>query len=245
MAHRPIHLLFILLLATPLMAQFERVLIPSVANEPIPGANGSSWITEIAGQNLGDESLTLFAAYCPFECPETRLGPHEVFTSVESIFATSPHGAVIQVRSSDVGRLALTARVRDLSRTLNTWGTELPVVLEHEVLETPITLLNVPSSARFRVTLRMYDFTWEDNEFVVRIADMQGRPLTERRVRAQMLPGQGLSYAVLSDLDVTGADTVLVTVTTTRTPSQFWAFASVTNNETQHVTIISPNRPTS
>jgi hypothetical protein len=247
MSQRSVALALLLFVATPMMAQLERVLIPSVANVPIPGANNSSWITEILGQNLSSEIITLYLSSCGFiDCAFRQLNPNEVFSST-NVFSTSPNGAVIQVSSTQSGKLGLSARARDLSRALNTWGTELPIVRDSEVTDTPITLFNIPTSDRFRVTIRLYDFVNEDNQFVLTISNVQGQELIQRRVGAQELYDllgryQGLSFGVITDLGERSVEAVNIKITTVK-PARFWAFASVTNNETQHVTVVSPNRP--
>jgi hypothetical protein len=232
--------------------EFERVLVPAVANEPIAGAFGSQWVTEISGRYGGLGRLQFFFPVCPlFECTYLEVAPNTTFLSG---FPTSPHGAVVQFRHDQARETVLSARVRDLSRALNTWGTEIPVVRESEVGETTIELLNLPTGDRFRFAIRMYDFRPSGGDsvsgmFIVTFFALDGTSaIAEVVVPIQELHAasggtQGIGFALITEraLPPTVPERIRATVRMSE-PGKFWAFASITNNETQHVTVISPAR---
>lgn len=249
-------LIMALLLAAPARAQFgegDRVLIPTVANTPVPGAFGSQWVTEIAAQNRTSQSVDILPASWSsgggviITLPTVHLEPQQ--TRALTQLPTSPHGVVL-FRASGA---AFAARVRDLSRALDTWGTSLPVVRENTLGTGPVTLLNVPNGDRFRVALRLYDFSpdggapLESNDFEIEVLSLTGTsPLARFTVPAEVLrdadgKSQSIRFAYVNDLRVgrDAGDRLRVTIRTTL-QTKMWGFASVTNNETQHVTVIAP-----
>lgn len=226
---------------------YEKILIPTVAHDPIPGALGSEWVTEISGRYLGSDELVIFFPVCPpFECTYPR-NPGPLFGAE---FPTSPHGSVLEFHAAQARNAIVSARVRDLSRALHTWGTEIPVVRESEVGQTPITLIDLPVSDRFRTMIRMYDFDSVAGEFTVTVLPLgEDTPLTEFAVPVTELrtaggARQGIGVAVIAGLPIPAPapDRIRLMIRTAE-PTRFWAFASITNNETQHVTIVSPARP--
>lgn len=238
-------------LATAAFGQLERILIPVVANRPIAGAFESQWVTEISGRYEGSDRLRLYFPVCPhgITCVYGSISPGSTFGSAALVTSSSPHGAVLTTSVDTARDTILAVRVRDLSRSFQTWGTELPVARESKVTDTAITLLNLPNSARFRVMIRMYDFDGPDNVFIATVLPLQGEtPLVELALPAKLLRddagfNQGIYFAVLGDLELpTNAPERVRVVIRTQTPTKFWAFAAVTNNETQHVTAISPTR---
>jgi len=62
--------------------------------------------------------------------------------------------------------------------------------------------------------------------------------LSERIVTTVHAEGRGLTSIALSDLAPLSGSPVRIEITPLSTESRFWAFASITNNATQHVTAI-------
>jgi hypothetical protein len=155
-----------------------------------------------------------------------------------------PHGTVMWVPRSEAGSLALSLRIRDVSRQEQGYGTEIPVVRERDFFhDRNIQLLDVPLDPRYRVKVRVYmvdpvlapsltgavrirrgdalldlPFTFEQarNDLVI-------TPYYAEVDLPQGAAGERVNVEVTMPLDATG-----------------WAFASVTNNETQQVTIVAP-----
>ncbi|HYM62467.1 MAG TPA: hypothetical protein VEZ11_16410 [Thermoanaerobaculia bacterium] len=169
-------------------------------------------------------------------------------------FATvfNPNGGVfVYVPSEHVPEIAFDARIVDLSRESLTWGTEIPVISESGAYTTSIRLIGIPTDPRFRLMLRIYDFDGVDGVQVrVRVfteADviLADQTLAMRKPAGdQPFPFAG--YPATVQVDLTG----LVAGSTGRarveidpiTPGlRFWAFVSVTHDETQHVTLITPH----
>jgi len=231
---------------------YDRILLP-IATGEVPGAFGSLWRPEAVVHN-GDTVARDFDAdqYCIAECPPRAMPPgqtgHVLFRGEP---ADNPGQIVFVEHPSNL--VAFESRVQDLSRQAQTWGTEIPVVREDEFVSRPIELLNVPIDDRFRLMLRVYD--------------IDGRSDGRVRVSVYSFPGNGTS---IGDLDLSliapsgrhprykpayaqfadvrslipsgfNAGSVIGVRVTPLTPSlRVWAFVSVTNNETQHVTTITP-----
>lgn len=221
----------------------EAVLVPLVMPERA-GAFGSRWATSLTGWN-------------------------GVLSYFDPIAAGSVPAAVLRQnrRRSEVDSLHL--RVRDMNREDASWGTEIPIVRERDLRLEVVHLLDVPADPRYRVSLRIYNLAPIDAarnpaDFVVEVMPFEpccqpGFP-RQRHVRVEApsaasndgtLTWSTPGYVELNDFlaewtDVTSrAKTVRVTVRhlflwDDPTPPLFWAFASITHNATQHVTLVTP-----
>jgi hypothetical protein len=141
------------------------------------------------------------------------------------------------------GLLRFDVRLRDLTRNASSAGVGLPIVREDEFRSDEIDLLAIPRDPRFRVTVRFYGLDASPvlnvdqidvsgnvvrNDFV-----LLGRPNTDYF----SAPG----YAQLSlDPSPQQADPVRIRIRSFSAGISFWAFASVTNNDTSEVTLVLP-----
>ncbi|MGZ8853310.1 MAG: hypothetical protein ACXW2X_07930, partial [Thermoanaerobaculia bacterium] len=145
----------------------------------------------------------------------------------------------------------VTLRVLDLSRQQINWGTEIPVVNEAQAASQPIQLLDVAAGTDFRSLVRIYDFDPAPGHQVrarvfspsdgfnddVLLSDVT-IPLRVS-VSPTEYPGYGeLRVSTLPGLPSSGS--VRVEIIPVTEGLRFWAFGSVTNNITQHVTIVTP-----
>jgi hypothetical protein len=153
-------------------------------------------------------------------------------------------------------------RVRDLSRQALTWGTTIPVIREAQTFASRLELLDVPTDARFRVALRVYDFDAPNSRSVrLRIYDRsKDNPVPTLPPQTALVDvvlrletpvedvyGAIPASAAVTDLigafpQLSSAPIVRIVLDPVSTDLRFWAFASVTNDETQHVTAITPNK---
>jgi hypothetical protein len=231
---------------------FERLLLP-VFTEPIAGAFGSEFRTELTMRLAGASSATIegFYFHCPVLCIENGRRPVTLTTTQPDLpgniaYAGAP-GAFLYVPKGDAEHLAANLRVLDTSRSAENFGTEIPIVRERELTEgwdDSITLLGIPSDPRFRNTLRIYS----DSQFAVdAVVDIEGAGVSSSQ-RVTLRPGTNLfepGYAQFSNFP-TGVGPLRVTIRlitlpiTMPPPPRLWAFVSVTNNVTQHITTITP-----
>jgi len=121
------------------------------------------------------------------------------------------------------------------------------VVRENEFLSGALTLVNIPTDSRFRETLRIYAVS--DTATVVHLRVVPLRSATP--VAEEDLPlrsgdafGYVPAYAEISLRDrypqLANGQPVRLEISAPRPDLLLWAFVSVTNNETQHVTTVTP-----
>ncbi|MHB8997945.1 MAG: hypothetical protein ACYC7A_00445 [Thermoanaerobaculia bacterium] len=228
-----------------------RVLVPVAIGE-IPGAYDSVWTSKLWVRNQGATEAYFFANEpCPTLCPTPLLAAGE---SREVHFRPQPAGnpGFVMSVGSDA-KLAFNLRVQDLSRQALTWGTEIPLVREQSFTSKPISLLNVPLDKLFRQMLRIYALEQEPG-IVARVRVLRAH-VTEGEADTELasidlpldysgdpvqLPYVQFGYIVQRFPALIAHDTVTVEVTPMNPNVRLWSFLSITNNLTQHVTLITP-----
>lgn len=230
--------------------QEDRILLPIALATPLPGANGSLWMTEIWVRNSGSIPVRLLLD-CSVTCPPYFLDPGAslrepfIFFGVES----QPPVAYLLTPSGQAENLRVSLRIRDLSRQDQTWGTELPVVRESAFVGSqPLELLDIPLDARFRQALRIYSLAPHSTRVTVSFFELPasgvGKQVATRTIdvsaASEFFPGYAQMLDFASSVpELNGQERVYVRIESLDgTP--LWAFVSVTNNETQHVTTITP-----
>ena len=220
---------------------FERVLIPVIFNGP--GAFGSHWVTEL--------SLVNANSY-PIE-PWRPIAGRTAIASQPVVFGSedAPNGVFLVVPRQSTPGLTFHAAVRDTSRADSEWATQIPVVRETQFSGNPIELLDIPIDPRFRTMIRIYSpnpvlpgFSSGVHVLVYSLDD--GRAL--RDVFAKLTNPSGCSDALscaqhpafVSVADVMNGLPPGRAFVQIQGAAPLWAFATVTNNETQHVTVVSP-----
>lgn len=228
---------------------FERLLLPLLI-PPVRGAAGSEWHTELFIDHARN-STPAFQAYglravcppAPRQCGERdplaplRVpGPEVPPIRVEM---TGTPGRFAYIPERELGSATMHLRIRDVTRDAENLGTEIPIVRERDFQER-IVLIGVPTDARFRNHLRIYtdsNVAWPlritvEGQQPIEVVATGGREIFE--------PG----YASFTQFPI-GTAPVRVTIEPTPSPlpvpPRIWAFITVTNNETQQVTIITPN----
>jgi len=126
----------------PPSTMFERVLVPVYAFGP--GAFGSNWTTEVMLLNN-----TQFAAE-PYRLLPARIAAQSTISL--DFGASRPGGVLFFPPRESSSELSFGSLVRDTSRQVEDWGTEVPVVRENEFRNGKLNLLNVPIDPRFRQT---------------------------------------------------------------------------------------------
>lgn len=232
--------------------EYDSVLLPSFTAREIGGAFGSRWVIEHGMFNGNDVALEpgidFFHTTTSASLPARAVSP----VPTEEPFNRAPNWMVhVRRPLSDSVRYAL--RVRDLSRAEATWGTELPVVRERD-FATRVQLFDVPLQPRFRQTLRIYALPEGRlccNELTVRFYPMNtATALHEMTVALRDAEvGAGSREFPMqpetTEIDFLGGIAQLaghdrVRVEIESATRKIWAYVSVTNNETQHVTVVSP-----
>jgi hypothetical protein len=250
--------------------EYEKVLLPSVVNIPLPGSFGSRWVTRLIVTNPTNHDVdeyyaTLYATEVhPGVTPMSTPLPANSTVEVETLqddASVGRRGIFYFIDRRFIDQIQISLRVQDLSRQSQTWGTAVPVVRERQFVNRTVTLNDVRVDASSRVALCIYSLdTTQPSKVKVSIYGFRAGLLAN--TPPDVLLGSGVfdlrrftpigpgadnpapNYFEVPQLDgiaaVAGYDRVRVDVTPLDT-SRIWAFASITNNETQHVTVIAPS----
>ncbi|MDQ3281826.1 MAG: hypothetical protein M3Q69_10465 [Acidobacteriota bacterium] len=215
----------------------ERVLFPVLFNTR--GANGSEWRTEAVILNPNHWTIDTANYIDPiicvtYPCAE-RLAAHSRRTTLDG---ASPHGIALLVPRGEADNLAFSLRVRDVSRAAENLGTAIPVVHERDMYTTgTIPLLDVPLDPRYRVNVRVYAFT-DAAEARMVVGTKRIIPFTLENGCTDCL--ETPAYAEIRM--TTGAPGERANLYIQTPPSVLaWAFATITNNATQEVTVVTPD----
>ena len=235
----------------------ERILLP-ILTPPVLGAFGSEFHTDLRIANDSGNVLFLLGLdsnRCSPIClptlfpltlePGQEVGPGDVNLN------GSP-GRFVFIDADQVSSVAMNLRVHDVTRDGLNYGTEIPIVRERDFKTNRITFVGVPTDARFRNTLRIYGESPVD--VLVTVGDQA--PVRLRLTGGFSFPG-GIDLSDLSDFFKpayvaftsfpTGVAPVRVTVEAEPDfipllPIEIplWAFITVTNNDTQVISTITP-----
>jgi hypothetical protein len=166
---------------------------------------------------------------------------------------------LLHVESQYAAAFTFVSRIRDVSREQDSAGTEIPVVHEDRIAEQPVRLLNVPIATKFRNMLRVYALPEIANpEVEVRYYRMTERsslfadrtPLRIERLRLRTYAAmQGfLLHPSLAEVpgfesapELAGQTALWIDVVPITPGLRIWAFVSITNNDTQQVTLVTPS----
>ncbi|HYK02731.1 MAG TPA: hypothetical protein VE974_13315 [Thermoanaerobaculia bacterium] len=220
--------------AAPDISIFERILFPMLTE--VSGVNGSLFRTEVAISNPKRWFVETFNEIVPFVCIDypcgNRLSPGEL---VKFSGGDYPRGVALLTPRDAAPELAFALRARDVSRQAEGYGTEIPVVRESEMyVSRPIALLGVPVSSGYRAKLRIYSFS--PGAASVRVQNGTGVLVELKRTCSGKSCASTPWYGEY-DLPAGTAPRVNVFV---EAIGPAWAFITVTNNETQQITTITP-----
>lgn len=228
---------------------YERVLLPVTFSGP--GAQGSEWQSTVIVENnspvtLDTEPIVYAYSSLPLLLP--------LFGGSKGFFPerAGEGGSFLYFTRGGASRyLAYSSHITDRSRSETDLGSELPVVRARDTAP-EIFLTDVPVSTTFRARLRIYDFdNLESRTVSVFIKPMEG---PEREFSLQTT---GTNFAcpttpclqpepgfVAVDLNALGLRPNLgpvdIRVRSSRGDARLWAFVTVTNNESQRVTMYTP-----
>lgn len=222
----------------------EQFLVP-VFIAPVQGAYGSEFRTELHGLNAGGRQLLeVWGIETPCRpsppvCnwltePMVFLEPGRFSADLADygLYQTGTPGRFIEVPRAQKDDLSLSLRVSDTSRSAENFGTEIPVVRTTDFYRKTFGLAGVPLDARFRNTLRLYATGPTTVSLLI------GNDIHDVELRA----GQHAfdpAYAQFTAFPA-GTGTVQVLVSGKENGPAVWGFITVTNNETQHITTITP-----
>jgi hypothetical protein len=214
-------------------AVFEPIVYPLSFQGP--GAFGSQWTTESFIHASSP------AAFFRDGLPCNGCSNSIQFDTKQLTNDSNPWGHVLYAMRGTTGSLDLASRIRDTSRQSQTAGTEVPVVREHD-FRAQLRFLNVPVDSRYRATLRVWSF---GNSPLTVLVD--STPAQQLWPPLTGIPGTTMwfgSIDVTTLLTLASGNPASLMVTPIASPQlspPIWGMLSVTNNDTQQVTIISPH----
>ena len=245
---------------------YTRVLIPIVLKEPLPGLQGSMWTTELTLSNTSTVPASVYPYFVngPFcnECGPPLVAPNSTLSPIVPSAGSPLRGTFLYIEKDHLRDIQLSLRVRDVSRTSDSWGTSLPIVREERFSDT-LSIIDIPATDDFRRTLRIYGLDAADPTPVrVRLYGRNENPTDATQARQDDLLGE-MTVSLMTDASqaflvdklfpafaeiqsLSGIASfgsykkVRIDVTSLGTNRKIWAFVSVTANSTQHVTILEP-----
>lgn len=205
---------------------------------------------------------------CPSPIPPSPIPPKATIFAFSDRCSTAAGVLLIADRTfSD--DLFFTLRSHDTSRDDRSWGSIVPVVRTRDRFSRPFSIVDVPIDSRFRTLLRLYAingaprggvrvrFLAEDPSTAflgIARSDALIAEVTPTFVAGEspFCPGYGEvalsqvpsltpSSSGLSNSNRVRIEVVPLVEPPDRIPQQYWGFVSVTNNDTQEVSITRPN----
>lgn len=234
------------------------------------GAYGSVWQTELVVRNETDAPAVIFQNLCTYECrppiPSTACSkgeptqPQHTFTGVLTPDEAAVNPAIfLHVEKAIANLGAMNLRLWERSRGTVESGVEVPLVRDHDFRTGTSWLVNVPNQPlTSRIHLRVYFVSSPSRNAEVRLRIYPGdseHPLADHVLRAigsadaGGVPPPGdqpcigtPAYAIefLSPVLDGKTDTVRVRIDSLTPELRYWAMISVTSNETQYVTLVTP-----
>jgi len=222
-----------------------------------PGAFGSEWETESSLRNENDYVFypifdPAYELVCVVPCeprPPGSASPRATrIVRASRNGTTLRDGALGYIIREGAAKLHFGLLVRDLSRQAEALGAEVPVVRENELHSNPFSLLNVPADDRFRTALRIYSIEKAGSVRLVIRSMNEEVPIVDAHVvlDARYFGRHPYASVVIGDLaaaypQLRGRGPLRIEIIP-ESPGdlRLWGFVTVTNNETEHVTVISP-----
>lgn len=244
-------------------AAYETILLPIYTDVSVPGANGSLWKTDFWLRNNGRNEVTLAPWVCPADggCPAVFplthvLKPGETLHNLPAPFVLpGPNPArLLYATRAEAAALSGNLRFSDSSRRAVNGGTEVPIVREQELRTGTVALHNIPLDSHYRVMLRVYDVALAESRFQVNFYP-EDAGMSQPAISTIELTAKGTDsgpFRLHPSWAQYGSLTDLLNLPTIMPPqlraeivpltpgAKFWAFISLTNNDTQHVTVITP-----
>lgn len=241
-------------------ADYTAALVPLVT-QGLRGAHGSVWDSELYVFNGSHLPLRMpgfsDSPVLPIE-PAIVIPTHTTMRLGLAPRDGGVDGAFLYIPNSMVSTTKMSLRVRDTSQNATSLGDEVPVVRADQAAH-QLSIFDVPVDPKYRATLRIYGFTPAPMPVRVTIYPEIGVPaLTQLDVTLNGIVNAAFdpfplhpAYVALDPLgDAIRASIVRrVRIEITNyagccTPplpvAKIWAFVSLTNNETNQVTIVTP-----
>ncbi len=234
---------------------YEVILLPVVMErqEVVLGGHGSIWTGDLWASNRGNHPQTNLQLTSR---PQTTVPAN----SIQSIGGLDrwQKASLVYLADEDTADVSFGAFLREHSRAIQPQGVALPVVREAEFLRGVADILGIPIEDGRRLLLRLYDTvpTVGHRSVVIQLLDEDGHAFATSTVDFAsdpawpLFPGEPLGmvatpgYAQVDITQLLGDTEYSAGVIHVRlNPSgdfPYWAMVSATDNQSQHVLIMSP-----
>jgi hypothetical protein len=230
-------------------AFYERTLLPVFWSGP--GAFGAQWQTTASLYNANEYTLTsAHSSVLHSVCVIANCDPRPLPNSTTTASADSSliAGVVEELSRQAMEKIDLGLIIRDTSRSAQDLGTEIPVVRQPQLYARTFSIPNVPNDPRYRLTLRLYSIE-SATVFGLRIyTNASSNPVVTKSIALTADAGlRNGGFVVINDLFTAypeigafGPLRVEIDPGIRDGYKSAWGFITVTNNDTQHVTVLSP-----
>jgi IPT/TIG domain len=232
---------------------FDPVLFP-LFNAPIQGALGSEFHTTVSISNKGLTSGTLPVYGISFngpldDPPRGPLQPYAVNEAETQVpLRSQTPGRLLYVPKGAGDSLAASIRVTDVTKQATSFGVEVPVVRRDDFDDARLVFMGIPSDPRFRCMLRLYSVARGNVLVNLTVNGILHQVELKHTDDQDIFDPAYLEFTSFPTLFQTGGQTFRIVADTGRGPggvvipgTPIWGMVSVTNNETQQITIIAPN----
>jgi hypothetical protein len=235
----------------------ETVLLPVYSETPVAGAFGSVWQTDFWMHGDTQNVVQIAPWPCPTICPPVfpltgQLAYGQTLHNLPASFK-APNGNPSVLLYLSRPEVSMSLRVADTSRSTLNAGTDIPVVRENAMRSGVTQLFNIPVNANFRVLLRLYETAYTYATFTVRLYDQADLTNGAAPIHSMTVPASTTqrdvfrTEAAYAEIDLSNLTlnrpwpaAVRVEIEPQLPGSRYWAFASITNNATQLVTLSTP-----
>ncbi len=225
---------------------FERILLP-IFLQPTAGAFGSLFVTSFDMWNTTDgPDIPVYGI--PYICPPITCVPPDPRTPLplsHSPNAGPPEpyggtpGVMVFVPKGQSGSVAANLRVFDSTRVASTLGAEIPIARDRDFRDS-ITLLNIPVGSPYRTLMRIYSATPDETDVKVDVVGNSSFIVHLTAGSDLFHPATG-TFNLFPPPPPDGSIAhQRVTIEPLVAGTRIWAFVSVTNNDTQQITVVSP-----
>lgn len=235
---------------------FDPVLFPLFV-QPKQGAFGSQFQTTVrlSSRAFDNAAIPVYGISINGPLDDPPRGPFDAYpvTTAESQppLRSLTTGRVLYVPKGSGTSLAASIRVTDLTKQATSFGVEVPVARADAFVDGKrLVFMGVPADSRFRCMLRLYSLTRGDVLANVTVNGKLYQVFLTRLDNQDIFEPAYVEFTSLPTLGElpSGQTTFRVVVDPGRGPggvtipgNAIWGMLSVTNNETQQITVIEPN----
>lgn len=258
----PFAALFVLATSAAAFAQLDNstILVP-INPGVVAGAGGARWTTTLWAFNVASQPVGLT---CPDSDPANcaMVLPHSVAGVPAPAGATHPgFFAHAVIRNAQTGLLEtvvgiplLDLRTVDSVTAPHSAGTQIPLVQLDEFSNSTLVFPHIPVNGHSRLKLRLYGVADTDSLVVAwglepHAGDTSGTLFTgvpyvsSRQKMTGAVNGQFPSYAEIDLPTNVNVSALLVYVQPLPHETRIWGFVTITDNESQQITVATPTTP--